>query len=308
MRNSLRFCILILLSVVLPRSSQASVSAICRAALARLLVAVEPKFPNRGLRQKLTDGETVTLELGEELGHGADATAYIVRNPKDFGITWPGPIVVRIPHAFRILPDFIREMKTEAAPQGDAYDLLRSQLGNIQGSSYYPSSPAWGAQTLPMIPVLGRFNTAQGQITFKPLVRGMELKEIRAKYPDALPEAMVSGLEELFSLSSAIWDRVTLPENLRTRNLDTDRFALDLIPRNLVWLEIDKNPELAAHLALTRNTFVCFESDFAKGAKYRKQVMSFDEYLGQFIKDTPVDYVPNLRWFLRPGVSPNRLP
>jgi len=289
---STRLILLVALVIGLTPQSEAGLAALCRRVAAQACVLLEPSLAGGPLEVTLENGSKATLRLGEQINYGATATAYYVENPRDFGIEWEGPVVARIPHSFGILPTTLLNNKTKAPSQGDTYDYLTSRKEDIQSSILFPRAPSWGARSLPIVPVLKKIDSDRGQITFKPLVVGMEVGAIRASYPRGMPPEMTSSLENIYSFGTAVSDRLKVPASLQPTNRPPADipYALDLVGRNLVWVKVSENPRLAKVMGIERDTFLCYEPDFTTATN---RYASFEDYANQFATVTP-GYFP---WF-----------
>jgi hypothetical protein len=231
------------------------------------------------------------LTLGNKLGAGFFGQVVVVDEISDPDLEklirgippkqkkYSGIVVVKIPHALRAINFGLPLPYTNAENQNEYafYQKFMAQLKEIENSSLYPKNAAFQKGTLPAAPILYGLKSNRGFLIFKPLVKGLNLKQIAKIYAangNKLSDEMTLALKNHYQLVQAVFEKTGI--------------SIDIRPPNLVWLN-DKTSEekdQLKFLGYSKSGFIAYEMAQVPANKpqyIHAQGLSFEQYLQEYV-------------------------
>lgn len=230
----------------------------CSQLLEPVLHAVVEDHSNKPIQVFNSEREVIhAIELGRRMGRGFFGSVYVVDGilPSEIVPFTTLKMTVKLPHYLREFEWAGPMLHAEPAPRRELenYHFILSQISKLENDSQYPKNPAWNRGRLMVVPTLGSAETDRGLALFKPLVRGLFLKEIGARIHEnggELPVEMRQGLHDIYDLTQVIYRVVQVDGKIH--------YSTDIRPPNLIWVYEE---EMLNLLGMSRPGFALFEID-----------------------------------------------
>lgn len=237
----------------------------------------------------------IQVVFGDRLGLGMHGSVYHLKELSYGNIRYTTKgLVIKVPHKIRNANQPLTTPENGNREEVMVYKLMSdwvpSHIEKIERAGIYPRNPAWGKGSLPIIPILASFTTARfGTMMIKPLINGMGLKEIYARYGKNLPKEMLEDLRGIYNMSAVVNQEIgsMIKDGISKGLIDGRRNALDGNPRNLIWIPKEEVLNLQkVGVPVSREGFYLIE--FALRPSSGVNEKTWDQYLQNFWNDLEI--------------------